>query len=147
MTALFIFIHTVICILLVIAILMQSGKGGGLTEGFASAESMLGAQTNTFMTKLTGVLVALFVGTSLTLAFLSSKKDASLMEKANYTAPIAEQTMDDMVKDAQDSAVEGVDEINKAVSNVETDLMLDTINEVDVDSENVTDSVVSETQE
>lgn len=108
MTAILIFIHTIICVLLVIAILMQSGKGGGLTEGFASAESMLGAQTNTFMVKLTGVFATLFVVTSLSLAFLSTKKDSSLMEKANYTAPVAEEMQEQAV--AVEEAAEAVTE-------------------------------------
>lgn len=84
---------------------MQSGKGGGLTEGFASAENMLGAQTNTFMVNLTTGFAVVFVITSLTLAFLSSKKDRSLMENVNYTAPAVQTEMDDEV-DAAENAVE-----------------------------------------
>ncbi len=76
------FIHIVVCILLVICILLQAGKGGGLTESFAAAESMFGTQTNTFMVRVTTVLCTIFLITSLTLAFNSSKMDKSLMEKA-----------------------------------------------------------------
>ena len=72
-------IHALICIFLAAIILMQSGKGGGLTEQFSSAESLFGAQTNTLMVKATTVLVVLFFVTCLSLAILSAKKDKSLM--------------------------------------------------------------------
>ncbi|OGX24873.1 MAG: preprotein translocase subunit SecG [Omnitrophica WOR_2 bacterium RIFCSPHIGHO2_01_FULL_48_9] len=79
------FIHAVAAILLVLVVLMQSGRGGGLTEGFASAESMFGAKTNLFMVRTTSVLAAIFIVTSLSLAFFSSRKDRSLMPQ---TMPI-----------------------------------------------------------
>lgn len=72
-------IHVIACVLLVISILMQAGRGGGLTETFQSAESMFGTQTNVFMVRTTTVLAAIFISTSLLLAFKSSKGDQSLM--------------------------------------------------------------------
>ena len=53
-------IHAITCVLLVLTILMQAGRGGGLTEQFASAESVFGAQTNKFMVRLTSILAAIF---------------------------------------------------------------------------------------
>ena len=58
---------------------MQAGRGGGLTEQFASAESMFGAKTNEFMVKTTTVLAALFLITSVSLAYLSARKEQSLI--------------------------------------------------------------------
>ena len=74
-------LHVIIAVLLVITILMQSGKGGGLAEGFSSAENLLGTQTNKVMVKVTAVLVALFLGLAIVLAFISSKKERSLMAR------------------------------------------------------------------
>ena len=74
-------IHSLVCLLLVTVILMQSGRGGGLTEGFAAAETMFGARTNEFMVRATSVLAVLFVITSLTLAHLSARRDQSLMDR------------------------------------------------------------------
>lgn len=79
MTGLFLFVHTVTCILLVVVILMQSGRGGGLTEGFAGAESMFGAKTNELMIKTTTILACVFLVTSLVLARLSADRNRSLM--------------------------------------------------------------------
>jgi len=73
------FIHVTACILLVIAILMQAGRGGGLTETFQSAENMFGTQTNKFMVRLTVIFATIFLSTSLILAFHSSKGEKSLM--------------------------------------------------------------------
>src|SRR5258708_4877507 len=72
-------IHVIVCILLVIAVLMQAGRGGGLTETFQSAESMFGTQTNVFMVRFTTIMAIIFLSTSLILAFNSSKGDKSLM--------------------------------------------------------------------
>lgn len=79
MTGLIIFIHAGICILLITIILMQPGKGGGLTDSMASAESIFGAQTNVFIIKTTAILAAIFLVTCLGLAILSSQKNKSLM--------------------------------------------------------------------
>ncbi|OGX38656.1 MAG: preprotein translocase subunit SecG [Omnitrophica WOR_2 bacterium RIFCSPHIGHO2_02_FULL_50_17] len=79
MTGFVIFVHAVVCIFLMLVILMQSGRGGGLTEGFASAESIFGARTNVFMIETTTVLATLFLVTCLSLAVLSSQKGKSLM--------------------------------------------------------------------
>jgi len=72
-------IHVIVCVLLVITILMQAGRGGGLTETFQSAESMFGTQTNAFMVRLTTILAVIFISTSLLFAFQSSKGAQSLM--------------------------------------------------------------------
>ena len=80
MTGLFIFIHTTTCVLLIAVVLMQAGRGGGLTETFASAESMFGAKTNQMMVKTTAVLAGIFLMTSLSLAYFSAKREQSLME-------------------------------------------------------------------
>ena len=75
-------VHIIVCVLLVICILLQAGRGGGLAESFSSAESMFGTQTNQFMVRLTTALAVIFLITSLTLAFNSSKQDKSLMTNA-----------------------------------------------------------------
>ena len=83
MTTFFLIIHTLICILLCMVILMQAGRGGGLTESFSSAESVFGAKTNSFMVRTTTVFASIFLVTCLTLAFLSSRRDRSLMSESS----------------------------------------------------------------
>jgi len=81
-------IHVIVCILLVISILMQAGRGGGLTETFQSAESMFGTQTNAFMVRTTTVLAVIFLSTSLFLALHSSKANKSLMADKKLLATV-----------------------------------------------------------
>lgn len=82
-------IHSIACILLVLTVLMQAGRGGGLTESFSSAESVFGAQTSSFMVKATGILATIFFMTSLILAFLSARQERSLMD-TQKKAPVAQ---------------------------------------------------------
>ena len=87
-----IILHTIVCMLLVMIILMQSGRGGGLTESFSAAESMFGAKTNIVLVKATTVLASLFLVTCLSLAFLSARSNKSLIKEkmADTTMPAKE---------------------------------------------------------
>lgn len=79
MYMLFIIVQVIVCILLIGIILIQSGRGGGLTESFQSAESIFGTKTNTFLTRTTSVLAVVFLLNCLVLTFLSLQKSKSLM--------------------------------------------------------------------
>ncbi len=68
-------VHLLICISLIGVVLLQSGKGGGLSGGAfgGSAQTVFGGRGATdFITRATMVLGAAFFLTSLTLALLSS---------------------------------------------------------------------------
>lgn len=80
MIGLIIAMHVVACVLLIIIILIQSGRGAGLVESFSGIESMLGVKTNKFLTRTTSVLSVIFIFTCLTLAFFSAKQSRSLMK-------------------------------------------------------------------
>ena len=73
----FIFIHLLVSIGLVLAVLMQSGKGGGLagTFGGSATQAVFGGRgAATFLSKATtGLAIAFFVS-SMILGVLSSKK-------------------------------------------------------------------------
>ena len=94
-------IHVIVCVLLVIAILMQAGRGGGLTETFQSAESMFGTKTNVFMVRLTTILAVIFLSTSLILAFKSSKVDQSLMANKRLLSTAAKPAEVPAAKDSE----------------------------------------------
>lgn len=90
MLSLVIVLHIIISILLITIILMQSGRGGGLTESLAAgAESIFGSKTNAFMVRTTTVLAILFLLTTLSLAFLSTQRNKSLMEKKSVQNKVA----------------------------------------------------------
>lgn len=75
-------VHVIACILLIVLILIQSGRGGGLVEGFSGVESMFGPKTNVFLTRMTTVLGITFFLTCIALAFLSTQQSKSLMSRA-----------------------------------------------------------------
>jgi preprotein translocase subunit SecG len=68
------FLHIVVSILLVVVILLQSAKGGGLAGsafGGAGGTSFLGARgTATFLSRATTILAVVFMVNSLSLSFL-----------------------------------------------------------------------------
>jgi len=87
-------LHVIVSLILIAVILFQAGKGGGLADTFGggggggSQTTIFGQKASDFLTKATEVSAVLFLCTSLTLAFLSSKRKASIMENVKI-APAA----------------------------------------------------------
>lgn len=86
MMGLIIGIHVSICVLLIVIILIQAGRGGGLVESFAGVESMFGTKTNTFLTRTTTALAILFFLSCISLALLSARQSRSLMRNIKQEA-------------------------------------------------------------
>jgi len=80
MFSLVITIHIVVCLLLIITVLIQQGRGGGLIDSLSSAESVFGTKTNSFLVKSTSIFAIVFFVTCLSLAFFSIQKSKSLIE-------------------------------------------------------------------
>ena len=72
-------IHVTFCILLIIIILIQAGRGGGLVDSFSGVESMFGTKTSALLTKMTTIFASLFFICCLSLAILSARQSKSLM--------------------------------------------------------------------
>lgn len=86
-------LHVVIAILLVITVLLQSGKGGGLGAGFGGggANTLFGSSGGSnFFTKLTMSLAAGFMITSLGLTMIKSKDiKSSIFDQGAAPAPVS----------------------------------------------------------
>jgi len=95
-------IHVIACALLIAIILIQTGRGGGLVEGFSGVESMFGTKTNVFLTRATSILSVLFFLTCIMLALLSARQSRSLMRDTQAAAaavsPVAAQAPTTPVK-------------------------------------------------
>lgn len=78
-----IFLHIAVCVGLILVVLVQSGRGGGLAESFTGAESILGTKTNAFLTKATTIFAVGFFITCLSLTFISKQRSQSLLEGKN----------------------------------------------------------------
>ena len=108
-------VHVLVCILLVTIILMQSGRGGGLTEVFSSAESMFGAKTNEMLIKVTTVAAVVFFLTNISLAVINSRADRSLMsDKVVAETPQKTEGLQDAAEENVEAAAEAAKEATQA---------------------------------
>jgi len=93
MTNLVLTLHVTCCILLILIVLLQSGKGAemGVSLGGGAGQTLFGAGgPATILTKITTGVAILFMVTSLSLAYMSGHRaDSSVM--TNTSIP-AEQT-------------------------------------------------------
>ena len=75
-------LYVLICMFLILVVLLQSGKGGGmgaLGGGAAGSQTVFGgAGAGNFLTRLTSICAALFMILSASLSYLSSRGEASL---------------------------------------------------------------------
>jgi len=92
MIGLIIAMHIIICLLLIVVILIQAGRGGGLVESLAGVESVFGTKTSAFLTKATSVFAVLFFITCISLALLSARQSKSLMRSVKPQATIPAET-------------------------------------------------------
>lgn len=73
-------LHVFVSLVLILVILLQAGKGGGLSESFGGASQQLfGTKSSTFLNRATAVCAILFLVTCLSLGVLSSHGRKSLM--------------------------------------------------------------------
>jgi preprotein translocase subunit SecG len=80
-----ILVHVFVCLVLIAVILLQAGRGGGLSDMVGGqVQNLFGTQTNTFMTRATEVCAVVFVITSLSLGILSTQRGKSLVEKQRF---------------------------------------------------------------
>ncbi|HET9554764.1 MAG TPA: preprotein translocase subunit SecG, partial [Anaeromyxobacteraceae bacterium] len=69
-------VHVLVCVFLILVILLQAGKGGGMGAalGGGGSQTVFGGRgAQTFLGKVTSVSAAIFMLTSLTLAYHASK--------------------------------------------------------------------------
>lgn len=94
MTNLVVGLHVTVCILLILIVLLQSGKGAemGISLGGGAGQTLFGAGgPATILTKITTAVAIIFMVTSLTLAYISGNKSDSSVMKDNIT-PVEQTT-------------------------------------------------------
>ena len=77
-------IHILACTFLMLVVLIQPGKSGGLgaLSGAGAQQVFGGRGAGNFLTKTTWATAGIFFATSMTLAYLSSSADESLQRKS-----------------------------------------------------------------
>lgn len=90
-------LHVIVCLMLMLVVLIQPGKSGGLGAalGGAGAQQIFGGRgAGNFLTRTTWIAASVFFVTSITLAYLSTSTGDSLEDLADVQpikAPPAEQ--------------------------------------------------------
>ena len=77
-------VHVIACLFLILVILIQPGKAGGLgVFGSGGAQQVFGGRgAGNFLTKTTWATAGVFFVTSMSLAYLSSSTDEALQKRA-----------------------------------------------------------------
>jgi len=83
-------IHVIVCFVLIIVILLQAGRGQGLTGSSfgGNVQSLFGTKASSFLTKATSVCAILFLFTCIGLNVLEVQKSRSLFKSPNAQAPL-----------------------------------------------------------
>lgn len=85
-------VHVTVCIVLILVVLLQAGKGANMGAVFGgSSQTIFGSSgPGTFLGKMTTAVAVIFMLTSLSLSYSASRRGNSLMEGA--AKPVAQQT-------------------------------------------------------
>jgi len=78
-------VHVLVAVLLIGVVLVQRGQGAdmGVSFGGGGAQTLFGSRgSGSFLGKATGGLAAVFMTTSLTLAFFTQQEAGSLVERS-----------------------------------------------------------------
>ncbi len=78
-------LHVVVCIFLMLVVLLQAGRGGGIGLAFGGSggsQSVFGSSGGAnFLTKMTAICAIIFFANSLALAYLSSQSDSRRLQR------------------------------------------------------------------
>jgi len=83
-------IHVVVSLVLIAVILLQAGRGGGLSETFggSSTQTIFGTKTSVFLTRATAASAIIYIITCLVLAVMTSHQGRSLVAKEALKIPV-----------------------------------------------------------
>lgn len=81
-------VHVFVCMVLVGVVLLQQGKGGGMGAAFGGATTQVfgGRGAGNILTRATAICAAIFMLTSVSLAYLSSSGDRALKARVAQEA-------------------------------------------------------------
>lgn len=94
MTTLLIIIHVLVCLFLIIIVLLQHGKGADMGASFGgSSQTLFGTEGPVpLLNKITTLAAIIFMGTSITLAYISANQSTgTVMEDLKVQAPVQQQ--------------------------------------------------------
>ena len=102
-------VYIFVCLFLILVVLLQSGKGGGLGSAFgggASQQIFGGAGAGNLLTRLTAGFAFAFMALSVWLAFLSSSGEQALDRAVREQAAANEVAAEIELEEAEEAALE-----------------------------------------
>lgn len=85
-------IHVIVSLVLIAVILLQAGRGGGLSETFgaSSTQTLFGTKTSVFLKRATAASAIIYILTCLTLGVMTSHRGRSLVAREGLKIPISQ---------------------------------------------------------
>ena len=85
-------IHVIVSLVLIAVILLQAGRGGGLSETFggSSTQTLFGTKTSLFLRRATEASAVIYILTCLTLAVMTSHRGRSIVARGGVNMPITQ---------------------------------------------------------
>lgn len=82
-------IHVIVSFILIAVILLQAGRGGGLSETFGGSQTqtILGTKTSVFLKRATTVAAILYILVCLILGVMTGHRGRSLVAKGGLMPP------------------------------------------------------------
>ena len=135
-------LYVFVCLFLILVVLLQSGKGGGLGSAFGGSSTQIfgGAGAGNLLTRLTAVSAFLFMTLSVGLAFLSTSGEQALDRAVREQAAAQEAAAELEAEEAEAAALEA--EQAAAAEAESADAEVDV--EVDVESAGASGDAASE---
>ena len=83
-------IHVIVSLVLISVILLQAGRGGGLSESFggSSTQTILGTKSSVFLKRATAISAVLYILVCLLLGVMTSHRGRSLVAKGGLQAAL-----------------------------------------------------------
>jgi preprotein translocase subunit SecG len=110
MVTLITILHAIVCVFLILVVLLQAGKGGGVGVAFGSSTSAQvfgGRGAGSFLERLTAGTAIVFMLTSMTLAYFASRSDSPRLQKLTAERAAKQKASDEKAADekaAKDAA-------------------------------------------
>ena len=85
-------IHVLVSLVLIAVILLQAGRGGGLSDTFGggSTQTLFGTKTSVFLTRATAASAIIYILTCLSLAVMTSHRGRSLIHSGLIRQPVTQ---------------------------------------------------------
>src|SRR5215831_16524531 len=105
-------IHVLVCLFLVLVVLLQAGKGGGMGIAFGGgggSQTVFGSSgAGNFLTRLTAISAFVFLVTSLSLAHYSSQQDSRRLQRLAEQRAVQKKDADTKAKMDLEKARESI---------------------------------------